>query len=218
MKRFIAGFLCATFLFSGAYAAQQYTAQQATFDIYVNGEKKSDWETPPLVVNGRTMLSLKEMGETLDVEVNWDGSNKRVLVGDATVSATSTEPASPSGIVLSPQPQASPVGRSYKGTMISEGLEIKISGKLDYPSSLRYHEFQIKNISNTDQEYDANYISCTSGQSYVFDTETDGMIPLGKGILKPGETVIGVVAFGNEQLATNAPEFRYKNAKIRIID
>lgn len=61
--------------------AEQWKATAATFKVYVNGEEFKPSDVPVLVVEGRTMLPLKAIGNALDVLVKWDGENKRVLVG-----------------------------------------------------------------------------------------------------------------------------------------
>lgn len=61
--------------------AEQWKAATATFKVYVNGEVFKPSDIPVLVVEGRTMLPLKAIGDALDLPVKWDSENKRVLVG-----------------------------------------------------------------------------------------------------------------------------------------
>jgi len=83
MKKFVLGFALGliTSMAVGVFAANTdiFTAQKATFDIYVEGEKFES-ENPPLVVEGRTYLPLRTTGEALGVKVNWNESLRRVEI------------------------------------------------------------------------------------------------------------------------------------------
>ena len=78
IKSLIAGIILGVILFSGATVfAANYQAQTATFPIYINGE---EWQTdsPVVVIDGRTYLPLKALGETLSVDVSWNEKLFRV--------------------------------------------------------------------------------------------------------------------------------------------
>ena len=76
MKKVILGFVTGviTALTFTAFATSTglFTAQQATFDIYVKGEKFVS-ENPPVVIEGRTYLALRDTAEALGIEVYWNG-------------------------------------------------------------------------------------------------------------------------------------------------
>lgn len=84
MKKVILGFITGiiTALTFTAFAAstELFTAQQATFDIYVKGGKFVS-ENPPVVIEGRTYLPLRDIGEALDVSVEWNGTERKVEIG-----------------------------------------------------------------------------------------------------------------------------------------
>ena len=84
MKKVILGFIVGiiTALTFTAFAAstELFTAQQATFDIYVKGEKFVS-ENPPAVIEGRTYLPLRDIGEALGVSVEWNGTERKVEIG-----------------------------------------------------------------------------------------------------------------------------------------
>lgn len=83
MKKVVSGFIICMLLMSVGFAAGKYTAHEASFKVLVNGNEKTDWgDVPPLVVNGRTMLPLKAIGDALNVNVRWDGQHNRVIVGE----------------------------------------------------------------------------------------------------------------------------------------
>jgi hypothetical protein len=83
MKKFVLGFVVGliTSMVVGVFAANSdiFTAQRATFDIYVADEKFQP-ENPALVVEGRTYLPLRATGEALGIEVIWNGDLRRVEI------------------------------------------------------------------------------------------------------------------------------------------
>jgi hypothetical protein len=85
MKKVILGFVTGiiTALTFTAFAAstELFTAQQATFDIYVKGEKFVS-ENPPVVIEGRTYLALRDTAEALNIEVGWNGDERKVEIGE----------------------------------------------------------------------------------------------------------------------------------------
>jgi len=85
MKKVILGFITGiiTALTFTAFAAstELFTAQQATFDIYVKGEKFVS-ENPPVVIEGRTYLALRDTAEALNIEVGWNGDERKVEIGE----------------------------------------------------------------------------------------------------------------------------------------
>lgn len=78
---FIIGFVMAFTLQSFASNSNLFTAQRANFEILVNGEKFNG-ENPPLVVDGRTYLPLRDTGKALGVPVNWNEAKRRVEIGE----------------------------------------------------------------------------------------------------------------------------------------
>lgn len=81
MKRFICGFLVGAMLFGAAGAfAVSYIAETAGFKVLVNGREFTS-DPPALVVDGRTFLPLRAIGDALGVYVDWDSVNGQALVG-----------------------------------------------------------------------------------------------------------------------------------------
>lgn len=72
MKKFVSGFLTGALIFGtvGAVAVTYVTAP-ATFKVLVNG-KEFVSNPPAMVVNDRTYLPLRAMGDALDIDVNWN--------------------------------------------------------------------------------------------------------------------------------------------------
>lgn len=80
MKKFIIGFLLGAMIFGIAGYAVTYVAQPATFKVMVNG-KEFVSDPPALVVEGRTYLPLRAMGDALGVPVEWNAELNRAEVG-----------------------------------------------------------------------------------------------------------------------------------------
>ncbi len=81
MKKFISGFLAGAVCFCtiGAFAAS-YVADVAGFKVLVNG-KEFVSDPPALVVEGRTYLPLRAIGDALGVPVNWNAELGQAEVG-----------------------------------------------------------------------------------------------------------------------------------------
>ncbi len=82
MKKFIIGFLIGAMIFGAVGYAVTYVAQPATFKVMVNG-KEFVSDPPALVVEGRTYLPLRAMGDALGVPVEWNAELNRAEVGNS---------------------------------------------------------------------------------------------------------------------------------------
>lgn len=81
MKRFISGFLLGAMIFAtiGAVAVT-YVATPASFKVLVNGEDFVS-DPPAMVINDRTYLPLRAMGDALGVPVEWNAEKQQAEVG-----------------------------------------------------------------------------------------------------------------------------------------
>jgi hypothetical protein len=70
--------LCISVLMVNA-VTDSIIALKATFDIYVN-DVKYQGENPPLVIEGRTYLPLRAIGDVLGIDVEWNQGLRRVEV------------------------------------------------------------------------------------------------------------------------------------------
>ena len=81
-------------------ATESIIALIATFDIYVNGEKYQG-ENPPIVIEGRTYLPLRAIGDVLGIDVEWNQGLRRVEVtrpsGEEIIQKEEEIPAAPAG-------------------------------------------------------------------------------------------------------------------------
>ena len=81
MKKFLSGFLIGAILFSmiGALAVS-YVAEMIDFKVFVNGAEFTS-DPAPVIIEGRTFLPLRAMGEALRINVNWNEDLGQVEVG-----------------------------------------------------------------------------------------------------------------------------------------
>lgn len=84
MKKVILGILIGftmAIAFTSFANSDFLTAQKATFEIFVEGEK-FEGENPPVVIEGRTYLALRDTAEALNIEVGWNGDERKVEIGE----------------------------------------------------------------------------------------------------------------------------------------
>ena len=91
MKKFLIGFVTGAIVFSavGVFAVN-YIAEPATFKILVNG-KEFNSDPPALVVEGRTYLPLRAMGDAIGVPVEWNAELNQAEVGNSAPVANKNE-------------------------------------------------------------------------------------------------------------------------------
>lgn len=80
LKGFVSGFLAASLCAGMVAFAANYEAVTAGFKVFVNGEEFHS-DPPALVVEGRTYLPLRAMGDALGVPVNWNDALGQAEVG-----------------------------------------------------------------------------------------------------------------------------------------
>lgn len=90
MRKGILCFVMGALIFGtiGAYAGS-YVADPAGFKVFVNGNEFIS-DPPALVVEGRTYLPLRAMGDALNIPVKWNEESGQVEVGSS-VEGTGTE-------------------------------------------------------------------------------------------------------------------------------
>jgi len=60
----------------------QLTAYIAPFRVIVNSVEK-EFENPIVTINDRTYVPLREVGEVLGMNVEWDGENQKIIIGNS---------------------------------------------------------------------------------------------------------------------------------------
>ena len=83
MKKFICGLLTGVLICGTAAFAANYEAVTAGFKVLVNGKEFTS-DPPALVVEGRTYLPLRAIGDALGVPVNWNDELGQAEVGMVT--------------------------------------------------------------------------------------------------------------------------------------
>ena len=106
---FVIGFMVASSFAVFATGTDIFTAQKATFEIEVNGEK-FEGENPPVVIEGRTYLALRDTGEALGVTVEWNETERKVEIGGTTEPTIDPilEPTSTPILEITPGPNPTP--------------------------------------------------------------------------------------------------------------
>lgn len=104
-----------------------FQAQKATFDVFVNGEKFES-QNPTIVVDGRTYLPLKETGDALGVNVQWNGGLKQVEVTNKTIEITVEDTYSNQGKNSAQlTTYTTPSGKQLEALKKDENIYIKVS-------------------------------------------------------------------------------------------
>lgn len=84
MKKFILGTITGAAIASTVAIAATYTAAPATFKVLVNGKEFTS-DPPAMVINDRTYLPLRAIGNALGVPVDWNDELKQAEVGNAEI-------------------------------------------------------------------------------------------------------------------------------------
>ena len=90
MKKFISGLLTGAIIASTVAFAASYVAEPASFKVIVNGNEFTS-DPPALVVEGRTYLPLRAMGDALGVPVEWNSELGQAEVGNCSVQKTDAQ-------------------------------------------------------------------------------------------------------------------------------
>lgn len=145
-----------------------WTAYRATFKVMVRGEDFVS-ENPPIVVEGRTYLPLRAMGDALGVKVDWNAELKQAEVGE-TVVATPTATAT-SAVTATPAPATTPkptlaISKADTINFDMSSVEVKAGEEVSIPITIS--NIASIGISTFDFEvlYDAEnleYVGVTPG-------------------------------------------------------
>ena len=170
VKKYLAGFIVGIMVTLGitvfADEITNLVAEKATFEVFVAGEKFES-DKPVAVINGSTYLPLKDTGEALGVDVQWNAVDRRVEIGDMNkdVKSQTTD-----DVALSPTP-VSP-------TQIPSATNTPSEKFGSYTSTKQYY-FK-SNIYETDSK----------GKHDLISYQNDQYIPMslfGANIKKEGE-------------------------------
>lgn len=85
ISRLVIGFLLCCLLFTHAALAIKPQPEPPGIKVFVNGSQLT-LDTPPLVVQGRTLLPLRTVFEALGAEVEWDASRQSIAASKGDIS------------------------------------------------------------------------------------------------------------------------------------
>lgn len=215
MKKFLAGFITCLILTTGVYAASTLKATPASFKILLNGNEFKP-NTQAVVINGRTMLGLRDMAEALGIPVNWNEEERRVEIGETVTGV----------VYATPEPTVTPVPTPKgieKNTFITDEkpprFKITVLGQL--PSNKEGFEvwsFRVENISVYNSNFrgsgiGANFGAKNSGfeAQYLKENPDYKVIPDIK--LKPGEVITGIIGYQVNR-TENKKDFGYNGVGV----
>lgn len=191
MKKFISGLLVGFVIATCGliYADNVYNTQKASFKVLVNGTEYNNSESPALVVNDRTYLPVKGIGEALGVPVNWNQSANRVEVGNVPAKGGNTV-----------------VG---KGNTLDtgEGFEIKVV-KIERVSA--YKVFDIELTASNRASYDMSNLGLSG-----YDIKLSGG-DIKAGTIEPEETIRGKIYFQMREAGNGNYILTYKNKQTQL--
>jgi len=165
-----------------------WTAYKATFKVMVRGTEFIS-ENPPIVVEGRTYLPLRALGEVLGVPVDWNEELRQAEVDmRTTVTPTPTPTSSPSSTQL-PKTKIGTINAS-KDTVIDVPLKLTFDetvgiNSFDFTLKFDNNVFEFDKIevgdivTNPDINFEANYVEETNELKFLFlnyDLEDFGLI------------------------------------------
>lgn len=152
MKKFLAGFIvCFILMLGTAYATKTFDI--AKFKIFVNGNEYIP-NDKPVLIGGRTYLSLRGLGEALGVRVTWNSDKKCVEVGEPPVYNTpiaQVTPSPTSAVVLEKNEFI-----AHDNMRKMDTFKVSVLGKVGEgttKSGTQYEiwHFKFKNITNVKQ-------------------------------------------------------------------
>lgn len=194
MKKFIAGFICCFILMTGmVFAATQLKAGIAGFKIFVDG-KEFKPGNPAVVIDGRTYLPLRSMGEALKVKVNWNDVKKQVEVGEPPideVTIPAPTPTTPENITLGKNEFLSKYNANaeyeFKFTILGKVQE-NMTGTVPY----EVWQFKCENINRIAKTFDIYSFGWNQGTAITTVT-VPGYNQVNRKKLQPGESFTAVV-------------------------
>jgi hypothetical protein len=195
MKKFLSGFICCFILMASVSFAANYTAIQAGFKIFVNGAEFKP-SNPAVVIDGRTYLPLRAIGDALGVKVNWNDAKKQVEVGEPPkITPTPVKDVQPTpNIVLGKNEFL-----SRYNAVAPYDFKITVLGKVgeDLTKSVPYEvwQFKFENVRNQDMTFQISSLGWNQGTT-ITTVGTLGYPPISRRTLKPGESFTGCAALG----------------------
>lgn len=190
MKKFISGVITGAILAGSAAFAATYVAEPAPFKVMVNG-KEFVSEPGAMVINDRTYLPLRAIGDALGVPVEWNNELGQAEVGTAVNNTASTP-------VIS---NTSSSNDKWKMTYLNYKEMQKINDFTQAQDGKEYLLvfFEIENISQQTETfnlfYQDFYIDDVKISQSIIGATIDDAMPLAGTSVEPGKKVKGYFAF-----------------------
>jgi hypothetical protein len=197
MKKFISGTILGIALATTitAIAATSLQATLATYPILINGTAFES-ENPPVVIDGRTYLPLRAIGEALGVGVEWNAELSQVEIEKAVAAPA---PAAPAATEAPAEKDEQPV------TIDQVSFDINVLP----PNSLDTIYIETAFTNNTDYTLSGvqlTYLDKISNEKRYLTTYDT---------LLPGDTSANVETFGPE--SGNMDDFQLLETRITVL-
>ncbi|HEY9060943.1 MAG TPA: stalk domain-containing protein [Pseudobacteroides sp.] len=222
MKKFITGFIACFVLMTGiAYAANTY--QTAKYKILINGTEYKGTDKA-IVVDSRTYLPLRAIGEILGASVDWNEVQKQVeITGGVSIDIVEDVPPTPTPTPVStPNPNVQ-VGKNefiaHDNMQKRDVFKVSVLGKVadgETVSGIKYEiwKFRFENIDKHEQYILPSQLGWNRGAILTSVAAPDGYELIQQKKLKPGEVWEGVAVL---KINSDADKlyFFYENGKVQ---
>jgi hypothetical protein len=184
MKKFVGGVVTGVMIAGSIAFAASYVAEPASFKVLVNG-KEFVSDPPALVVEGRTYLPLRAMGDALGVPVVWNAELNQAEVGTTNTSTTAN--------VIKTNDHWKMTYTGYK-----ECTEVGYSKASDGKKFVIVN-LEVENISDEPQNFSMLWLS-TYFDDFKFPLtiigeQIDGATMLAANSIEPGKKIKGYLAY-----------------------
>lgn len=192
MKKFLSGFLAGAMVFATVGAlAVSYVAVPAEFKVLVNGKEFTS-DPPALVVEGRTYLPLRAIGDALGIPVNWNDELGQAEVGNVASNEKSAYAEIDNAIQENDKWKMTYL--NYKTTKNADEYTEAADGK-----EFLLVFFEIENTSSETQNFSLINLDCYIDDfktpQRIIATRIDDAAQLASTSVEPGKKAKGYLAF-----------------------
>lgn len=192
MKKFITGVITGAILTSTIALAVSYVAEPASFKVLVNGKEFTS-DPPAMVINDRTYLPLRAVGDALGVPVEWNEELRQAEVGTYVPASTNTN--------VSIDVQSNDKWKmTYKGCKTYDEISSSYDSlKAGEGKEFVILSFEIENISNEKDSFSfvflENYIDEIKIPQTILARTINDEQQITATTLEPGKKQVGYFAY-----------------------